>query len=150
MRHFQSAMPAARFILQVEQKATWTGKLIAVDTMLFSVNTEAMLLEPEVKRRSWDEPRRLIHEHENQRQHNFKPVGYHPPQPYQRTGQQCKTSCQRLWNDSITKDKQHDLICAAEAPPLAAAEFSGILSGETDSIATASGGGTAGFTLAVR
>ena len=37
---------------------------------------------------------------------------------------------------------------AAEAPPhAAAAEFKGDLSGGTDSVATAGGGGTAGFTL---
>ena len=36
---------------------------------------------------------------------------------------------------------------AAEAPPQAAAEFKGDLSGGTDSVATAGGGGTAGFTL---
>ena len=37
---------------------------------------------------------------------------------------------------------------AAEAPPhFSAAEFKGVLSGETESVATAGGGGTAGFTL---
>lgn len=36
---------------------------------------------------------------------------------------------------------------AAEAPPQAAAEFTGDLSGGTDSVATAGGGGTAGFPL---
>jgi hypothetical protein len=36
---------------------------------------------------------------------------------------------------------------AAEAPPLAAAESLGVLSGGPDSVATAGGGGTAGFTL---
>ena len=36
---------------------------------------------------------------------------------------------------------------AAEAPPQAAAEFKGVLSGGTDSVATAGSWGIAGFTL---
>ena len=39
---------------------------------------------------------------------------------------------------------------AAEAPPLAAAEFGGVLSGGTESVATPGSWGATGFTLGQR